>query len=155
MHTYRRTLSDTESRRLQGKLPWFGRRRRELLADIAQGLIDVYEFDVLRSWDINGCLPPCCPYTYLFQTAEDLYVYVETWQEFDRRESGERVLVIESTPTTRMLLKSTLPGALAIHHDEKIRDWNEFFEINGDAEWRAWKKHEMPTDLIELLDMSV
>lgn len=152
MQTYQRTLSDSERRRLQGKLPWFGPRRRDLLTDIGQGLIDVYEFDVLRSWDINGCCPPCCPYTYLFQTVEDLYVYVETWQEFDRKESRVRVLIIESTPTTRMLLKSTLPEALALHHDAKIRDWNEFFEIKGDAEWRSWTKHEIPPELIELLE---
>lgn len=124
-----------------------------MLTDIEQGLIHVHEFDVLRSWDINGCCPPCCPYTYLFQTAGDLYVYVESWQEFDRKESagnGSR-LVIESTPTTRMLVRSTLEGTIALDHEEKLRELNEFFETDGSAEWRVWKTQEIPSNVIELL----
>lgn len=124
-----------------------------MLTDIEQGLIDVHEFDVVQSWDINGCRPPCCPYTYLFQTTGDLYVYVESWQEFDRRESAnsESRLVIESTPTTRMLVNSTLAGTIALDHDEKLREFNEFFEIDGHAEWRVWEKHEIPANVMELL----
>ena len=154
MHTYQRTLLDTESRRLKRKLSWFGRRRQDGLTDFKQRLVLVYEFDVLRSWDINGCRPPCCPYTYLFQTTDDLYVYVETWEEFDRieRANSESRLVIVSTPTTRRLVKSTLAGTIALEHDEKLRELNEFFEIDGDAEWRAWKKHEIPANVIELLE---
>ena len=154
MNTYQRTLSETESQRLKGKLPWFGTRRQEMLADIEQRLIHVYEFDVLRSWDINGCRPPCCPYTYLFQTADDVYVYFETWGESDQNES-ENQLVIESTPRTRMLVKSTLPATIPLEHDEKLRELNEFFELSGAAEWRAWKKHEIPANVIELLHYQV
>ena len=146
MHTYQRTSSDKERRRLKRNLPWFGRRRQDRLTDIDQGLIHVYEFDVLRSWDINGCLPPCCPYTFLFQTTEDLFVYVETWEEIDRKEtaSSEGRLVIESTPATLRLVRSTIAGPIALKHDEKLRELNEFFEINGDAEWRTLKNTRYP-----------
>ena len=150
VHTYQRTLSDTESRRLKSKLPWLGKRRQELLTDIEQRLIHVYEFDVLRSWDINGCRPPCCPYTYLFQTSDDLYVYVETWEEFERRENSGSRLVIESTPTTRMLVKATLEGTIALEDDEKLRELNEFFELYS-GEWRAWKEHELPANVLIIL----
>jgi len=125
-----------------------------MLTDIGQRLVHVHEFDLLRSWDINGCRPPCCPYTYLFQTTDDLYVYVETWEQFDRKESAtsESRLVIESTPTTRRIMKLTLAGTIGLKHDERLRELNDFFEINGDAEWRAWKKHETPVNVVEILE---
>src|SRR5215207_6348051 len=133
-------------RRLKRKLPWFGRRRQDMLTDIGERLVHVYEFDVLRSWDINGCRPPCCPYTYLFQTTDDLYVYIETWEQFDRKESAtsESRFVIESTPTTRRLVKSTLAGTIGLKHDERLRELNEFFEINGDADGECVKNMRHP-----------
>jgi hypothetical protein len=154
LHTYQRTLAEAEIKSVKSKLPWFGRRRQDVLTEIERRVIHVYEFDVVRSWNINGCRPPCCPYTYLFQTADHLYVYVETWHEFDLEQSAnnESRLVIESTPTSRMLVKSTLAGTIGLDHDEKLREFNEFFEIDGNAEWRVWKKDEIPSNVRELLE---
>jgi len=83
-----------------------------------------------------------------------LFVYVETWEEIDRKEtaSSESRLVIESTPATLRLLRSTIAGPIALKHDERLRELNEFFEINGDGEWRTLKKHEIPHNVIESLE---
>ena len=154
MNTYQRTLSDDEKRGLKRSLPWFGKGRQEGLADIAQGLVDVYEFEFNRVWDINGCRPPCCPYTILFETTNDLFVYIETWDEIERQENvtGENKLVIESTPLIKRLLKSRIEGQGPIKHNEHLRELNEFFEINGAAEWRIFQKVEMPRDVVTSLE---
>lgn len=154
MKTYQRTLSDEEKRRLKRSLPWFGRGRKESLADLEQGLVDVYEFEINRIWDINGCRPPCCPYTILFETTDDLFVYIESWDEIERRENvtGKSKLVIDSTPVIKRLIKSRIEGYGPIEHNEHLRELNEFFEINGEAEWRTFKKWEMPKEVVTILE---
>ena len=100
MKTSQRTLSDEEKQRLKQSLPWFGKGRRDSLADIEQGLAEIHEFEINRIWDINGCRPPCCPYTILFETTDEFFVYIESWNEIEREENitGENKLVIESIP---------------------------------------------------------
>ena len=117
MKTHQRTLSDEEKQRLKRSLPWFGKRRQDRLADIEQGLADVYEFEINRIWDINGCRPPCCPYTILFETTDDLFVYIESWDEIERQENvtDESELVIESTPLVKRLIKSRIEGQRPIN----------------------------------------
>jgi hypothetical protein len=154
VNIYQRALSDKEKRRLKRNLSWFGNHRQERLAEIEQGLADVYEFEINRVWDINGCRPPCCPYTLLFETTGDSFVYIESWDEVEREESAkaEMRLVIESTPGTKRLFKSIIEGQLRTKHNEQLRDLNEFFEIDGGAEWRTFEREEMPTEVMAILE---
>lgn len=154
MKTYQRTLSNLEKSRLKRSVPWFGKRRRDRLADIEQGLVEIHEFDIHRVWDINGCRPPCCPFTILFETTDQMFVFVESWARIERQESshGESKLVIESTPTLKRLIKCTVEGLRPIKHTEELREFNEFFEITDDAEWRIFKKAEMPDEVIATLE---
>jgi len=152
--THQRTLSDREKRRLKNGLPWFGKRRRQRLADIEQGLVEVHEFEITRIWDINGCRPPCCPHTILFETTDGLFVYIESWDEIERQEAvteGSK-LVFESTPANNRLVKLRIEGLTPIKHYEQLRELNEFFEISGDAEWRVLKKVEMPEEAVATLE---
>jgi hypothetical protein len=151
---YQRTLSEDEKRRLKRSLPWFGHRKQERLREIEQGLVDVYEFDIERTWDINGCRPPCCPYTLLFKTTDGLFVYIESWQEIERHnnESGESSLTIESAPAAKRLFKTAIEGEQRVRHSEKLREFNEFFEIAGDAEWQMYKREELPDIVLAALE---
>jgi len=146
---YRRTLSDEEKLQLRRGLPWFGKSRQARLADIEQGNADVYEFEVNRIWDINGCRPPCCPYTILFETTDDLFVYTESWDELEREDNLNHSLLLASTPNKR-LVKLHIQGQ--IKHDDRLREWSEFFEINGDGQWRLLKKSEIPPHVLATLD---
>jgi hypothetical protein len=152
--SYQRTLSEQEKQQLKSDLPWFGQRRKDRLREIEQGAIDVHEFDIDRVWDINGCRPPCCPHTLLFRTAGDLFVYIETWQpvELQKSEVNERRLRIESTPATRKILKTEVAGEEKIRYTERLREFNELFEVIGDAEWRSYKREELPEQVIAILE---
>ena len=154
MKAHQRRLSDKEKQRLRRSLPWFGKRRQDRLADIEQGVADVYEFEVTRMWDINDCRPPCCPYTILFETTDDLFVYIDSWDEVERQESvtGESRLILESTPGAKRLIRSRIEGQTPIKHSEKLRELNEFFEIDGEAEWRTFTRLEMPDDVVATLE---
>ena len=154
MKSYRRTLSEQEKRQLKQDLPWFGQRRKERLREIEQAVIEVQEFDIDRVWDINGCRPPCCPYTLLFRTADDLFVYVETWHEIEHEKSErtESTLTIESTPATRKILNAEVAGEETIRHTASLREFNELFEIIGEAEWKIYKRDELPEQVIEVLE---
>ena len=154
MKSYRRTLSEQEKRQLKQDLPWFGQRRKERLREIEQAVIEVQEFDIDRVWDINGCRPPCCPYTLLFRTADDLFVYVETWHEIEHQKSErtESTLTIESTPATRKILNAEVAGEETIRHTASLREFNELFEIIGEAEWKIYKRDELPEQVIEVLE---
>src|SRR5262245_60417903 len=153
MKTYQRALSDNEKQRLKRSLPWFGKGRQNGLVDTERGLADVNEFEINRIWDINGCRPPCCPYTILFETNDDLFVYIESWDDIEWQENitAESKLVIESTPLGK-LLKSRIEGQRLIKHGEHLRELNEFFEISGEAEWRIFKKVEMPKEVLTTLE---
>jgi len=152
--TYQRTLSEEEARRLKNDLPWFGQRRKERLREIDEGVIAVHEFDIDRVWDINGCRPPCCPFTLLFRTTDGLFVYLETWQDIKqhKNELHESRLRIESTPRSSKILKTEIEGAERIRHTEGLREFNELFEIGGDAEWRIYKREELPEQVIATLE---
>lgn len=152
--SYRRTLSEQEKRQLKRDLPGFGQRRKERLREIEQAVIEVEEFDIDRVWDINGCRPPCCPYTLLFRTAGDLFVYIETWHEIERQKSEgtESTLRIESTPATRKILNAEVAGEETIGHTASLRELNELFEIIGEAEWKIYKRDELPEQVIAILE---
>ena len=154
MKSYRRTLSEQEKRQLKRDLPWFGQRREKRLREIEQGVIEVHEFNIHRIWDINGCCPPCCPYTLLFRTAGDLFVYIETWQEIERQKSEvtESTLRIESTPATRKILNAEVAGEERIRHTAWFREFIELFEIIGEAEWKIYKRQELPEQVIAILE---
>lgn len=93
-------------------------------------VVDGYEFAINRIWDINGCCPPCCPYTLLFEATDGSFVYLESWQQIERRESesGESKLVIESTPNVKRLIKARIQGQVSIKHDDQLRELNEFLK---------------------------
>lgn len=154
MKRYHRTLSEKEKQRLKSDLPWFGRRRKEGLREIDQGVIEVHEFCIDRIWDINGCRPPCCPYTLLFRTTDDLFVYIETWQDIEQQknEVDERRLTIESTPALRKIFKTEVEGQERIRHTDGLREFNELFEISGEAEWRIYKREELPERVVAILE---
>ncbi len=154
MKSYQRTLTEQEKWQLRSDLPWFGRRRKERLREIEQGVIEVYEFDVDRVWDINGCRPPCCPYTLLFGTAGDSFVYIETWQEIKRHkgEVNESRLRIESTPATKKVLNAEVAGEERIRHTDRLGEFIELFEIAGEAEWKIYKREELPEQVIAILE---
>ena len=145
MKRHQRPISEKEKRRLRSDLPWFGQRRKEGLREIEQGVMEVHEFQIDRIWDINGCRPPCCPYTLLFRTTDGLFVYVETWQEIERQnnEIAESVVRIESTPGTRKIIRTAVEGEERIRHSEELREFNEVFEITGEAEWQIYKRDEL------------
>ena len=151
---YQRTLSEKEKQRLKIGLPWFGHRRTERLGEIDHGMIDVHEFAIDRIWDINGCCPPCCPYTLLFRTTDSLFVYIETWQEIDRqnKEIDESTLRIESTPASRKIFKTAVGGHERVRHTEGLREFNELFEISGEAEWQMYRREELPEQVIAILE---
>lgn len=153
MKSYRRTLSGQEKRQLKRGLPWFGQRRKERLREIEQGVVEVQEFDIHRVWDVNGCRPPCCPYTLLFTTAGDLFVYIETWQKIERQKIKvtQSTLRIESTPATRKILNAEVAGVDNIRHTSSLREL-EFFEIIGDPEWKMYKREELPEQVIAILE---
>jgi hypothetical protein len=148
VRTYKRTLSDEEKLQLKRSLPWFGKHRQARLNEIEQGVADVYEFEINRIWDINGCRPPCCPYTLLFETMDDLFVYIESWDEIERQETlkGEHRLIIESTPIVKRLIKSRIEGQSPITHQEHLRELNDFFRMNHEAQWRIFNQVEMPRE---------
>ncbi|HEX2270723.1 MAG TPA: hypothetical protein VHH35_14350, partial [Pyrinomonadaceae bacterium] len=118
------------------------------------GLVDVYEFEVNRIWDINGCRPPCCPCTILFETTDDSFVYIESWDEIERQENitGQSRLVIESTALAKRLIRSRIEGQSLVKHDEQLRQLNEFFEVDGEAQWRTFKRVEMPKEVVTTLE---
>ena len=154
MKTHERPLSEKEKQRLASDLAWFGRRRKEGLQDIDRAVVEVHEFHIDRIWDINGCRPPCCPFTLLFRTTDGLFVYVETWQEIEQRrnEIGESGLRIESTPAARKILKTALAGDQEIRHTTALREFVEVFETSGEAEWRMYQSHELPARVRTILE---
>lgn len=147
-------MSEQEKQQLKSDLPWFGQRRKERLREIELGVIEVHEFDIDRVWDINGCCPPCCPYTLLFRTTDDLFAFVETWQPIERPDSevDESRLRIESTPALRKVLKTVVAGKERIRFSEVFRQFSEVFEINGEAEWKIYKREELPEDAVAILE---
>jgi hypothetical protein len=151
---YHRAISEKEKRRLRNELPWFGRRRKEGFREIEAGLVEVHEFQIGRIWNINGCQPPCCPYTLLFRTADGLFVYVETWQEIERQNNdlAESTVRIESTPASRKIINVAVEGEARIGHTEALRQFNEVFEISGDAEWQIYKTEELPDGVRAILE---
>jgi hypothetical protein len=153
MKRHQRTLSDVEKQRLRNDLPWFGRRRQERLRVIDQGIVEVYEFEIDRIWDINGCYPPCCPHTLLFRTADGSFVYIESWREIEQGNSktNESKLKIESTPDTKTIFKTAIDGEATIRHSERLREFNEFFE-SGDAEWQIYNREELPEEIMTTLE---
>ena len=154
MKRYQRTLSDLEKQRLKKDLPWFGRRRQERTRAIDSGIIEVYEFEIDRIWDINGCHPPCCPHTLLFRTTDGSFVYIESWQQIEQHntEGNESKLRIESTPGGRIVFKTAIEGEARIAHSDRLREFNEFFEIGIEAEWRIYQREELPREIMTTLE---
>ena len=152
-----RTMSEQEKRQLKSDLPWFGQRRKERLREIELGVVEVHEFDIDRVWDINGCCPPCCPHTLLFRTTDDLFVFVEAWQQIERADSAvnESRLRIEYTPATRKILKTEVTGEERTRYREKFREFNEVFEIVGEAEWKIYKREDLPEEVVAILEAEV
>jgi len=115
---HQQKLSEKQKQQLMLGLPWVGQRRKQRLREIDQGIVDVLEFDVDRIWDINGCRPPCCPYTLLFRTSDSLFVYLETWQ--DIKQQNESSLRIESTPEARKILNVAVGAFESVRHTEAL-----------------------------------
>jgi hypothetical protein len=83
-----------------------------------------------------------------------LFVYIETWQDIkqQKNEVYESRLRIESTPRSSKILKTEMEGAERIRHTEGLREFNELFEISGDAEWRIYKREDLPEQVIATLE---
>lgn len=84
----------------------------------------------------------------------DLFVYIETWQEIERqkKEVTESTLRIESTPATKKILNAEIAGEERIRHTEWLREFIELFEIIGEAEWKIYKREELPEQVIAILE---
>lgn len=151
---YERRLSEKEHQRLRDDLPWFGQRRKDSLRDIDQGVIEVHEFGFDRIWSINGCGPKCCPHTLLFRTTDGSFVYLETWQQIEQQNAQgvEKRLRFESTPVVRKILRVEVEGEDRVKHTEELREFNELFDLSGDAEWQIYKKEELPEQVIAKLE---
>ena len=154
MKKYQRTLSDVEKQRLKNDLPWFGRRRQQTLRQIDAGSVEVYEFAFDRVWNINGCQPPCCPHTLLFRITDGSFVYIESWKEVGQQKNSgnESRLKIEAPPGTNTIFKSAIDGTPTVRYSDALREFNEFFEISGDAEWQIYKREEVPDEIVTTLE---
>lgn len=65
---------------------------------------------------------------------------------------SENRLIIDSTPLTNWLFSWRMDGCEQVKHTETLREFNEFFEINGDAEWKTYRKEELPSDVVAALE---
>jgi hypothetical protein len=91
------------------------------------------------------------------ETTADSFVYIESWDAIERQENvtGASKLIIETTPVAKRLIRSRIEGQTPIKHDEQLRELNEFFEVDGDAQWRLFKQVEIPTEIVTTLVQAV
>lgn len=134
----KRPLSDEERHQLLRSLPSFLFRSRRKLAqqELDAGVAEVLDLEVIRAWDMNGCRPPCCPNTYLFQVGEKEYVYAESWTAFDYA-SGQfprhRIHIVLS-PLTKRILSVHPEGEIVPLDDSPFDPETDYFTLSGGAE---------------------
>lgn len=148
-----RKIDNQEKAVLRSTLPWFGKWRREGLADLEAGLINAHTFEVKRAWDIGGCKPPCCPHSLLFEIKDGNYIFVENWAPLVNQASElEQKVIVESWPTSKELIRILLIGVVLPEHAEQSIELMDYFEIKGPDFIRNIAKNDIPDDIKRTLN---
>jgi hypothetical protein len=104
-----RLLTEEEVAILRRRRPpfIFWRIRRLANEEIARGVGEELNFEIVRVWNANPCEPPCCPPHLLFQLSGEEYVSV-TFQEYpDEKPMADiprRGFTIVRSPLTRIIV---------------------------------------------------
>lgn len=75
----KRPLTREELGRLSRARPWFGPDRDVATRDIAAREAVIVTFTIRRFWDVNECGPGCCPRSWLVETQNGEFLYLESW----------------------------------------------------------------------------
>lgn len=153
--TAQRPFTPEERQKLLRLLPSFLFRGRRKVAqqELDEGLAEVLDVEILRAWDMNGCLPPCCPHIYLFQIGEKEYVYVESWTAFDYpvEQFPKRKMKIVCSPLTKRILSASHEGEVVSLEDSPFDSATDYFSFSGNSECEILRAEEMPEEVRSLL----
>ena len=146
-----RAMTAEERRRLLELRPsfLFRQRRRDADRELEQGVVEVFDFEVLRAWDMNGCAPPCCPHIYLFQVGFRKYVYVESWTAFNypHGQFPRRRIIIVRSPIGKRILSSSAEGQVVPLEDSPFDPATEYFSFSGDTECEILRAEDIPPEM--------
>jgi hypothetical protein len=151
----KRSLTAEERRKLQQLRPSFLFRDRRKVAEqeLNEGVVEVLDLEILRAWDMNGCWPPCCPHSYLFQVGEREYFYAESWTAFnfpDGQFPRRRIEIVRS-PLVKRVLSVNADGEVIRLEDSPCDRTTEYFSLSGDTECEILQADEMPEDVLSVL----
>ena len=133
-------------------MSWVQFKARSLAGEeAAKGVVDIYTFEAARVWSCVTCSgPPCCPATWLIETADGEYIEICSWQfliEAKGRFPGQHVSVtcwpksgrvLNAVATGEPLAREVLEGELA---------WNFG---GGNERFRIVPQSEIPAGLQNL-----
>ena len=151
-----RPLSETELQHLSQQSPFFlFKNRREIWhQELNRGVAEILELEVIRAWEVNICT--CCPNSYLFQVAEDQYVFIESWDftkyavacgEFPRRK-----IKVERLPHSKKILALNIDGELVPAEEVQLEPTD--LPNYGDTECEVFRINQFSKELCSKLPAS-
>ena len=156
LHITERSITAKEKEKMQHLRPCFlfRERRRRAEQEIEEGIVEVFDLEVLRAWDLNGCQPPCCPHIYLFEVGEGLYLYAESWTAFNfpEGEFPKRRMQIVRTPRSKRILNCAIGDAVIEARDSPFDGVNDYFSFPNDVECEVMRAREMSEEVRTLLN---
>lgn len=86
---------------------WWNRK------EMKTGMAEVISGAVVRVWSGHGCLPPCCPNSYLIDTGGERLVAVSTWRflDGDGEHFSKSSFTVVRTPVSKRVLSASAAGA--------------------------------------------
>lgn len=146
-----RKISDEERQNLKKFLPslLFKKRRSPFLHEIAEGIVEVLEFEVSRAWSLNNCRPPCCPHSYVFQVEETKFVYGESWAVFNLPENSfpKRKMSIVRSPITKRILSIHVDGEVLSTDTETFDSMTDYFPLSDGAECEVFEEKDLSEEV--------
>jgi hypothetical protein len=120
VETFSRSPTDAERRQAVRGIALFHRLRKSARHEAISGQVETLRFRVNRAWNIISCTgPPCCPNSWLLETATGEYVWVESWHYLTAASAqfpGTDV-TIERWAQSHRLIRASAMGSPSLTYD--------------------------------------
>jgi hypothetical protein len=147
----KRKLTDEERTRIADQRPWFGRGRRVTNEDLVADVAEVVEFTARRWWDANECAPPCCPRAFLVQTADERFIYLESWNVLLITNALGEKCVAHCAAASKTLLAFETAGQIVGPEQYSVRDALLNFSAT-ECEWV--NVADLPSEFLQSAEMA-
>jgi hypothetical protein len=147
-----RQFSEEEKQKLQSVYPsvFALKKRKNAKQELDVGVVEVLEFKIDRVWNMNGCSPPCCPYSYFFKIDDNEFVYIESWhlsEEF-KSEFLKREMRIALSLFTKRLVSIDMYGR-GVPIERVANDLvSDYLNLPYNEECRVFYKSELPEEVL-------